>query len=207
MSSEIVLEHDVLAALRKGGLKIPRFTVLERPEEVSDVPFDPPYTVKLLHPEVAHRARVGAIHTAVPSKERLERYVAELLERWPDAVGVIVQEHLNVVEGVEAFLGIKEDDTFGTVVLLGLGGKLVEELRAYIVRRPPIDGEDVKRGLRRVPGGELLLSEVSPEYLADVVNAAHRVYREEGWSELDVNPLLLIGGEAIALDGLARKAK
>jgi acyl-CoA synthetase (NDP forming) len=37
---------------------------------------------------------------------------------------------LDVVKGIEAFLGIKEDDTFGTVVLLGLGGKLVEELRA-----------------------------------------------------------------------------
>ncbi|AAM02236.1 acetate--CoA ligase family protein [Methanopyrus kandleri] len=206
MSSEIVLEHDVLTALREGGLKTPRFTVLERPEEASDVPFDPPYTVKLLHSGVAHRARVGAIYTAVPSKERLERRVAELLERWPDAVGVIVQEHLDVVKGIEAFLGIKEDDTFGTVVLLGLGGKLVEELRAYIVRRPPVDGEDVERGLRRVPGGERLLSEIGPNRLAEVVNAAHGVYKEEGWSELDVNPLLLIDGEAIALDGLARKA-
>ncbi|WP_457614159.1 acetate--CoA ligase family protein [Methanopyrus sp.] len=207
MSSGIVLEHEVLTALRKGGLKTPRFTVLERPEEVSDIPFDPPYTVKLLHPKVTHRARVGAIYTAVPSRERLERHVTELLERWPDAVGVIVQEYLNVVEGVEAFLGIKEDDIFGTVVLLGLGGKLVEELQAYIVRRPPVDGEGVKIGLRRVPGGELLLSEVSPNHLAEVVNAVHRVYKKEGWSELDVNPLLLVGGEAIALDGLAREAE
>ncbi|WP_148689112.1 acetate--CoA ligase family protein [Methanopyrus sp. SNP6] len=206
MSSEIVLEHDVLTALREGGLETPRFTVLKRPEEASDVPFDPPYTVKLLHPGVTHRARVGAIYTAVPSKKRLERRVAELLERWSDAVGVIVQEHLNVVEGIEAFLGIKEDDTFGTVVLLGLGGKLVEELRAYIVRRPPVDGEDVERSLRRVPGGERLLSEIGPNRLAEVVNTAHEVYKGKGWSELDVNPLLLIDGEAIALDGLAKKA-
>ncbi|WP_456481526.1 acetate--CoA ligase family protein [Methanopyrus sp.] len=206
MNSDIVLEHDVLTALREGGLETPRFTVLERPEEASEVPFEPPYTAKLLHPEVTHRARVGAIHMAVPSRKRLERCVAELLERWPDAVGVIVQEHLNVVEGIEAFLGIKEDDTFGTVVLLGLGGKLVEELRAYIVRRPPVDGEDIERGLRRVPGGERLLSEMGPDRLAEVVNAAHEVYEEEGWSELDVNPLLLIDGEAVALDGLARKA-
>ncbi len=199
----VILEDEVLRALRRRGIEVPEYAVLESPEEARDLDLDPPYVVKLLHPKVTHRAREGAIRTAVPSRRDVEEFSRTLLDRWPDG-RIMVQRHVDTVGGVEAFLGIKRDPTFGPVILLGLGGGLVEELGAYIVRRPPLEPEELERALRRVPGGRSLLSELSAEDLCDVAHRALRAYREEGWTELDVNPMLLRDGEAVALDGLAR---
>ncbi len=199
----LILEDEVLSALERHGVEVPDHAVLEDPEEAHDLDFDPPYVVKLLHPEVAHRARAGAIKTAVPSRQDVAEFAQQLLNRWPEG-RIMVQRHVDTAGGVEAFLGVKRDSTFGPVVLLGVGGGLVEELGTYIARLPPLDPGEVERALRRMKGGGALLSEVDADDLCDLVGRVLEAYREEGWTELDVNPLLLKDGRAIALDGLAR---
>ncbi|NPB02174.1 MAG: hypothetical protein GXO28_04610 [Methanopyri archaeon] len=202
----VVLEHEVLSVLGDHGVPVPRFEVVRSPEEAEDVGLEPPFVAKLLHPEVPHRARAGALRTCVPDERALAGYVRELLDRWPDAVGVMVQERVETAAGVEAFLGMKEDETFGTVVLLGVGGRLVEELGSFTVRKPPLDGSEVEEALGNdVPAGDVILREVEASEVADVVNSAYEAYESEGWVELDVNPLFVSDGSIVALDGLARK--
>ncbi len=204
--STVVLEHEVLSVLEEHGVPVPGFEVVRSPEEAEEVDLDPPFVAKLLHPEVPHRARVGALRTCVPDEESLAEYVRELLDRWPDAEGVMVQERVETVAGIEAFLGMKEDETFGTVVLLGVGGRLVEELESFTVRKPPLEASEVEEALEHdVPAGSVILGEVNASDVAEVVNSAYEAYRSEGWVELDVNPLFVSDGDVMALDGLARK--
>jgi len=115
---------------------------------------------------------------------------------------VLVQEH---VSGVEAFLGIKNDPTFGHVLLAGIGGIFVEVYKDIAFRVCPITKKDAESMLDELKGKALLEGvrgmKVNRKSLLDaMVKLSELPTKIPKLEELDVNPFFVNSKEGVAVD-------
>jgi acyl-CoA synthetase (NDP forming) len=113
-------------------------------------------------------------------------------------------------KGLELMIGAKRDPTWGTVLLVGLGGIWVEALGD--VELLPVDADEAQivEALHKLRAAKLLTGfrgapPVDVEAVADAVLAIGRLMRTmPGIVEIDVNPLMVHakGQGATALDAL-----
>jgi acetate---CoA ligase (ADP-forming) len=106
-----------------------------------------------------HKTEIGGIRLSLGRPEQVadavESIDRELRAHGHDEVadqGYLVQEM--VAEGVEMLVGVQYDPTFGPILMVGMGGTLVELLRDVSVRIHPltdVDVEEMLTGLRAYP--------------------------------------------------------
>jgi len=173
-----------------------------------------PVAVKLLSDRIAHKSDIGGVRLGL-SDPGAVREAADDLLRAARASGVhdarlLVQR---MARGdVELIVGIKNDPAFGPVVVVGLGGVLVEVLADTQVGVAPVDLAHARRLLTSLRGSRLF-GALRGRPACDLDAAAEAVVRLswlaadlcEDIVELDVNPLLLDAHRqtAVAVDGLA----
>src|SRR4029077_6215826 len=119
---------------------------------------------------------------------------------------LFVERTADIRDGVELVVGATRDARFGPVVLVGLGGILVETLRDTALALAPLDAAAAERLLRSLRASAVLdgvrgrpAVDVAPAARAVVALAAARAAHPE-IAELEVNPLLVTPRGAIALD-------
>jgi len=171
-----------------------------------------PVVLKIVSPDVIHKADAGGVITGVNSEGELEKAFTRLMsnvrERSPEAKieGVYVQKMITDVD-YELILGSKKDSDFGSVILFGAGGIGVEVFRDFSMKLPPLNQtlarrlmEDtkiwnvLKSGLRNRPPANLrLLEEI-------VVKFSNLVVDFPEIAEIDINPLAVSGEGIYALD-------
>src|SRR5690606_15595751 len=125
--------------------------------------------------------------------------------------GVLVQPM--VPAGVEIVIGAKVDPQFGPVVLVGLGGVLVEVLRDTATAPAPLSRDEALEMLRRLRAGRLLdgfrgQPGADREALADLVVRMGEVVSDlaDRIAEIDLNPVICRGDRMLAVDAMiARK--
>jgi acyl-CoA synthetase (NDP forming) len=138
------------------------------------------------------------------------REALEELRRLDPDGGVLVQPQLG---GVEVIVGGARDPAFGPLVLVGLGGVLVEVLRSSVVRLAPIDEREAAAALRSLRGFQVLTG-VRGRPAADVdalvrtvVGVSRLMAAVPGVAELDLNPVLASPGGAVAVDVRVRMSR
>ncbi|MBI2989088.1 MAG: acetate--CoA ligase family protein [Deltaproteobacteria bacterium] len=173
-----------------------------------------PCVLKLSSVDVPHKTEYGALALGLNNTEDVRTAYQQLLsrvrEKKPDAKieGVMVQPQLR---GVECLLGISRDPQLGPVLVLGLGGILVEVLKDVALRIPPITAAEARRALESLRGRAILRGfRGSPP--ADVDALAETASRlswlaydlGEDVLEIDLNPVLVLpaGQGAVAVDAL-----
>jgi len=117
-------------------------------------------------------------------------------------------------DGVEIVVGVADDDLFGPVVMVGLGGVFVEVLGDVTFRVPPFGPGDALQMLRELAGFPLLEgvrggAVVDLDAIVEVIMKVQQLAvdfdasSDVGLAELDVNPLKVGPRGAVALDALA----
>jgi acetate---CoA ligase (ADP-forming) len=145
--------------------------------------------------DVAHKARVGgvALHLADAASVR------SAAERMGGRVVVAEQAS----GGVEVLVGAVRDPDYGPTVVVGIGGGLAEQLDLVAAALAPIDAAGARRLIAAVPALVRLLGGTPPEALIDAVVRVSQLMAEHPEAlEIDVNPLLVSGERAVALDCL-----
>ncbi|MER5179089.1 acetate--CoA ligase family protein [Streptomyces sp. NPDC002896] len=173
-----------------------------------------PVAVKLLSDRIGHKSDIGGVRLGLDDADSV-REAADDLFRIARGAGVedarlLVQRMASA--GIELIVGIKHDPVFGPVVVVGLGGVLVEALSDSQVAVAPVDTDTARRLLLSLRGSRLF-GAVRGNTPRDVDAAAEVIARlswlaadlSEDIAELDVNPLLLgaQGQGAVAVDALA----
>jgi acyl-CoA synthetase (NDP forming) len=159
--------------------------------------------------DVPHRTELGAVRVGVPVAEA--RSVGEELAAIGEASGAprrIVVQHRTVGDG-EAFIGFRAHTDLGAVIMVGLGGVLVELRNTVAGRLLPIadddvaamldelDGHGVFRGLRGGRGWN------RAALASAVLGIAELGQRATSWIEsIDVNPLICDDRGCTAVDAL-----
>jgi acyl-CoA synthetase (NDP forming) len=107
---------------------------------------------------------------------------------------------------LELIVGTVRDPQFGPAVMLGLGGIHAEVYRDVIFRLPPLTEPDVVEMVSELKGKALLggyrgSKPVNMKSLSDwLIKLGWLVLTFEKIQEIDVNPLLVVDGESIAVD-------
>jgi len=95
-----------------------------------------PVFVKIISNKAIHKVKAKAIFEIISAKDLAEKKATILRRaRTLNAKRIVVQEKLY---GYELIFGIKEDNKFGTLLLIGLGGVFAEQLKDTSLRVLPI---------------------------------------------------------------------
>ncbi len=173
-----------------------------------------PVVLKVNVPGLEHKTDVGGVRLNLRTTDEVstatDDMLAEVRRLAPQAhvEGVLVERFS---PGLEMIVGARHDDTFGPVVLVGLGGVLAEALSDVVVAPAPVTAHGVGAMLRRLRAGAMLESARSgpaPDRgaLCDIVATFSRRFVESGdrLSEVEINPLVFGPSGWIAVDAVVR---
>jgi len=153
------------------------------------------YPVVLKGLDRPHKSDAGGVVLGIADEDALEdayRAVA--------AAECSVERMVDTRDGVELIVGTRRDPRFGQLLLVGLGGIYAEVLRDVAVALAPVETAEAEELLRSLRCGPLL-DGVRGRPAVDVVAAARvasALSRLD--AEVEINPLLVSPGGAVALD-------
>jgi acetyl-CoA synthetase len=172
-----------------------------------------PVVLKVESPDLPHKTEAGVIRLGLGTAEAVlaayEAVMANAGKVSPPPVvnGVLVQPM--VPQGIEIVAGATNDPLFGPMVVVGLGGILVEVLKDTALAPAPVSVAEAEAMLRGLKGARLLegfrgMEGADIGRLAEVVSAISRFAADQRdcVAELDVNPLICAGGRVVAVDAL-----
>ena len=120
--------------------------------------------------------------------------------------GVLVSE---MAQGIEALIGVINDESFGAVVALGLGGVLTEVLKDVTYRIAPFDIDTAREMIADLRGAKLFdgyrgQPAADKEALAKTLVAASQMAAALAprLKELDINPVFVGPSGVVAADAL-----
>ena len=123
-------------------------------EELDRLSLCYPVVAKIEHPQILHKSDVGGVVTGIQGKEELRKTVTALLNRFPGATGVLVQEMLPA--GTEIIIGSIADGVCGSAVMVGAGGVLVEIMEDVKFLYPPFDHQTARDAILSLRVSRLL---------------------------------------------------
>jgi acyl-CoA synthetase (NDP forming) len=164
-----------------------------------------PVVLKTAAPEVLHKSDLDGVALDLADAEAL----AGAYRPMAAALGPRAQVQAQAPPGVEVLLGVVHHEPFGAMVTVALGGVLVELFEDQVTLVPPFTAERALRYLARLKGHALLTGyrgrpAVDIGALGRAIERLSVLAVELGpWlSELDVNPVIVGTGGALAVDAL-----
>ena len=151
-----------------------------------------------------HKTEAGLVKLHLRTSDQIKSAYQEMLGLKPKPHSFLIQPMLK--GDLELILGITRDPQFGPAVMLGLGGIHAEVYRDVIFRLPPLNSNDVFQMVSELKGQALLKGfrgskPVNMESLADwLIKLGWLGLTFEKIHEIDVNPLLIVDREPVAVD-------
>jgi acyl-CoA synthetase (NDP forming) len=172
-----------------------------------------PVVLKVESPDLPHKTEAGVIRLNMRNADEVRAGYAAVMANAdkvspaPRINGVLVQPM--VPQGIEMVVGARNDALFGPLIVVGLGGILVEVLKDTALSPAPVTPFEAAGLLRQLKGVKLLegfrgMPAVDIERLAQVISDVSRFAADhrDTVAELDVNPLICAGDRITAVDAL-----
>jgi acyl-CoA synthetase (NDP forming) len=172
-----------------------------------------PVVLKVESPDIPHKTEAGVVRLGLSDAHAVRSAFAEIMAAagrvspTPRIAGVLVQPMISA--GIEVVIGSQLDPTFGPMVVVGMGGVMVELLQDSTAELAPVDHRQAHAMLARLRGYSLLTgyrgsAPVQIEKLARIVVAISELAADlaDEIAEIDVNPIICTPGRTIAVDGL-----
>lgn len=153
--------------------------------------------LKIISEQALHKTEINGVRVVKNRADFITNYNSLLgiaKKRKIKLNGIMVQEY---VRGREIIIGINYDLTFGHIIMLGIGGTLVEILKDVTFRACPIEEEDaqsmiddlkLKKVLYGVRGDKPVNIKLLKQYL---VKISQIPLKYKDIKELDINPLII----------------
>ena len=212
-----VSEPTAMAALASWGVPFVRHQLATSRTEAIEAAraFGGKTVLKIASPQIAHKTEVGGVIVGVEGDEAVGDAFDTLMQRVGQAAPSATLEGVMVAEmapsGVEVVVGVQRDPTFGPVVMVGLGGVLVEVLKDVAFRVAPFGEDEALRMIEGLKGAEILLG-VRGAAAADIPALAKLLAsvstlafdQRDRLESLDLNPVRVLpeGQGLVALDAL-----
>ncbi|MHC1738351.1 MAG: acetate--CoA ligase family protein [Ignavibacteriaceae bacterium] len=161
-----------------------------------------PAVMKIISEDIVHKFDVGGVVLDVKSKQEAENayksIIANVAKNKPEAriKGVFIRKM--IPPGEEVILGLKRNDSFGPVVMFGLGGIFVEIFKDVSFRIAPLDNKSAEKLISETKASAIL-SGARHRTPRDVRSLKECILRLSQLAvdcpqinELDINPLIVL---------------
>jgi acetyltransferase len=204
LKSPVLSEADSKALLRAAGVALPDEVLVKDKsgldEAMARVGF--PLVMKIQSPDIPHKSEVGGVRVNIATKGEVFLAFESLLSNArkhrgdADVQGVLVGPMAR--KGVEIIVGTMTDETFGPMVMVGLGGITTELFRDVAYQPAPVSTEEAGAMLDRLKAAPLLngfrgaaKADVAAlaQLIADISVLAARHATEI--AEIELNPVLV----------------
>jgi acyl-CoA synthetase (NDP forming) len=168
-----------------------------------------PVVLKAAGESIVHKTEIGGVKLGIDSEQRARAVYADFAARLGTTLeGVLVQKM--VPAGVEMVVGAINDAAFGPLVMAGTGGIFVELVGDTVFRLCPLTDSDAEEMVEEMKGRVLLRG------YRGSAPADERAFREvllrvsqlaaacPEIQEMDLNPVLVLGTGAVAVDARIR---
>jgi acyl-CoA synthetase (NDP forming) len=201
---------DAEALLGAYGIAVPRSVLVRTADqaEAAQAQLGCPVVVKVA--AAIHKSDVGGVRTGVTSPaaaaQALRAVRADLRSAGLDELAseMVVQEQVEA--GQEMIVGVNRDPLLGALVVVGLGGRLVEVLGDVAVRVAPLTDEDVTEMVQSLASYRLLTGyrggpPLDVDALYEVLRGVSAIAEDHPEiDEMDLNPLFVLEKGAVAAD-------
>ncbi|MGB3975066.1 MAG: GNAT family N-acetyltransferase [bacterium] len=211
--NRILSENDSKRILSAYGIPVtePKFAdSVHRAVEVGkEIGF--PLVMKIESPDISHKTDAGGVILNIRTPDDITTAFDKMMKTVSSALpnaridGVTLQKMVEQ-QGVELILGAKKDPVFGTVVMVGLGGVGAELFADRSLGFPPLNERLARRMLETLKAWPLLRGyrgkpPVDLDKLIEIMmRLSYLVADFPEILELDINPLLAMEMDMVALD-------
>ena len=164
-----------------------------------------PVAAKLAANELGHKSEMGGVCLNISTESQLDRDFVTL-----DAIPVQAKQGILIQKMVrgdyELFAGTKRDDTFGPVVVFGLGGIYVEILKDSVMQLAPFSEKQAMQlieGARFFPilAGARGKQPMNLDAIARILSRLSIMAAEQpAVQTIDLNPIMATSGGAVVVD-------
>lgn len=205
--SNVLQEHEALSLLARGGIPTVTSCLICSQQELDHVAgqIDYPVVLKTAEPGVLHKSDVGGVVLNIDS-------YAALLNAYQQMSSQLGQTALiqpMIASDRELILGMKTDDTFGALVIVGAGGTLAEYFKDSFTMLPDATEEEVVSKIERLRVYPILRGArgarpIKFDALVDSVLKLCILTQTlaDSVQEIDINPLHVSPDHVLALDAL-----
>ena len=206
-------EYESKAELERYGVAVDKGFIAKTAQEALTYiqGREGPFAMKIDSPDILHKSDVGGVKLNLHTPEQIEAAFHEILENVqrhkPDARinGVLVVKMLK--PGVEMLLGVNNDPQFGPMVMVGMGGVLVELFKDVALYPAPLNRSEAMEMLKSLKSYRLLTGyrgsqpcDVDALCAAIVGIGTYAAENRAVLKELDVNPVFVYPqGEGVAI--------
>ncbi|MCL0051674.1 bifunctional acetate--CoA ligase family protein/GNAT family N-acetyltransferase [Thermodesulfovibrionales bacterium] len=167
-----------------------------------------PVVLKIDSHKVFHKLKKGGIVLNIKDQEGVVdafKRMTEIALSFGDTETRVLVQPMIAERGYELVIGAKKDLTFGSVIIFGTGGELLEVLKDYSVGLPPLNQALARRIIAETRIFQHLsthpLFEDMLRHLEEIlVRFTQMIIDFPQIKEVDINPFLVIGKSGVALD-------
>jgi acyl-CoA synthetase (NDP forming) len=202
---------DSRALLEEAGICFSEWQIVTSAQEaiLVSVKLNAPLAVKTASAGVIHKTEFGCVLLDVVGADAAADAYDIIVKRAAIAGSLTPEQVLieQMVSGIaEVVIGLKKDDIFGPVIVVGMGGVMVELFQDICVRLCPVSKEEAHIMLEELSGYDLLNGfrgkpRTDLSALTDAIVAVSQLgSRKTEIIELDINPIIALAVGAIAID-------
>ena len=171
-----------------------------------------PLLLKIISAAINFKSEAGGLALGIRSEEELRDEYLKMMDRahayGSESVvkGVTVQKMIEKID-YEVILGTKKDDDFGSVILFGMGGVGVRIFQDFSIGLPPLNQALSRKLMEETKIYRLLQGGYRGKPPADIgrleqiiLSFSNLVIDFPEIAEMDINPIALFDGKALALD-------
>ncbi len=163
---------------------------------------------KLCGDAIAHKTERGLVLLGLRGDKAVSGAAQSLLDAATTEDGSVSVLIAPMVRGNrELIAGVADDAQFGKVVMLGIGGVLAEAIADVVFRLVPLQPLDAQEMIEDI-GAQKLLGPfrgepaVNRQQLVETLMALSAVAQLPEVVSVDINPLIVVNGDPIAVDAL-----
>lgn len=158
-----LLSHEAQAIMRAAGIPTPKsYLARNLPEAVAYAEnIGYPVVMKVVSKDIIHKSDVGGVALGLDTRDEVvDAYQAILYNcRKHDPTATIRGMEISemVHPGIETIIGARRDQSFGPIVMFGLGGIYVEVMKDVSFRAYPLDRNEALTMMKETRSYPLLL--------------------------------------------------
>ena len=158
-----------------------------------------PVYLKATGRQITHKTELKAVILANNKEEALKAF--RKLIKIKNCKKVLVQES---IEGIELIVGVKQDETFGHIIVLGLGGIFAEIFKDFSMRICPVSKSDVEEMINELKGRKIFEGyrniKINKHMLVESLYRLSRAQFLKNVKEMDINPVICNENGCFAID-------